>query len=128
MSDICRLLVIDDDATIREMLDLMLASEGFSVVSAPHGAAALALLDEFRPHVVLLDMKMPVMDGWQFLEQYCRRPGHRAPVVVLTAAQDDRRLAADLGADAYLAKPFAIDDLLRILEQVISSGECVRLR
>jgi CheY-like chemotaxis protein len=126
MSDVCRLLIIDDDATIREMLELMLGSEGYTVVSAPHGAAALALLDEIKPHIILLDMKMPVMDGWEFLEQYRRRPGRQAPVVVLTAAQDDKRLAADLGADAYLAKPFAIDDLLRLLERCMSSDQCVR--
>jgi len=127
MSDICRLLIIDDDATIREMLELMLGSEGYTVVSAPHGAAALILLDEVRPHVILLDMKMPVMDGWEFLEKYRRRPGRQAPIVVLTAAQDDKRLAADLGADAYLAKPFAIDDLLRVLERCLSSDQCVRI-
>ena len=116
-----RVLVVDDDATIREMLEMMLDSEGYEVVTAQHGAAAFALLDQFKPHVILLDMKMPVLDGWAFLEQYRRRPGAKAPVVVLTAAQDDSRRASEVGADAYVAKPFAIDDLIRVLDRCIGA-------
>ncbi len=117
MTETRRLLVVDDDAAIREMLDLVLASEGYEVTTAADGASALKSMDRVRPDLILLDMKMPVMDGWQFLEQYRRRPGPRAPVVVVTAARDDRQLAADVGADGYVAKPFAIDDLLRVLDQ-----------
>jgi len=118
----CRLLVVDDDPTIREMLDMVLASEGYEVITAAHGAAALALVDQRRPHVILLDMKMPVMDGWEFLRQYRQRPGAKVPIVVITAAQDDRREAADIGAQAYIAKPFAIDDLLRAVDQCVAAG------
>jgi len=60
------------------------------------------------------------MDGWGFLERYRRRPGARVPVVVLTAAQDDARRASEVGADAYVAKPFAIDDLIRVLDRCIA--------
>jgi CheY-like chemotaxis protein len=122
MSTPCRLLVVDDDPTIREMLDMVLASEGYEVITAAHGAAALALVDQRRPHVILLDMKMPVMDGWEFLRQYRQRPGAKVPIVVITAAQDDRREAADIGAQAYIAKPFAIDDLLRAVDQCVAAG------
>jgi CheY-like chemotaxis protein len=126
MSEACRLLVVDDDANIREMLDMVLVSEGFEVVTAAHGAAALTLVDQIRPDVILLDMKMPVMDGWEFLRRYRQRPGQKVPVVVLTAAQDDKRRAADTGADAYIAKPFAIDDLIRVLNQCLPPDVCVR--
>jgi CheY-like chemotaxis protein len=126
MSETCRLLVVDDDANIREMLDMVLVSEGFEVVTAAHGAAALTLLDQIRLDVILLDMKMPVMDGWEFLKRYRQRPGQKVPVVVLTAAQDDKRRAADVGADAYIAKPFAIDDLIRVLNQCIPPDVCAR--
>ena len=119
-----RLLVVDDDPTIREMLEMVLDSEGYEVVTAQHGLAAFELLDRVRPSVILLDMKMPVMDGWGFLERYRRRPGAKAPVVVLTAAQDDSRRAGEVGADAYVAKPFAIDDLIRVLERCIGAGGC----
>jgi len=126
MIDPCRLLVVDDDATIREMLQMVLVSEGYEVTTAAHGAAALTMLDRVRPHVILLDMKMPVMDGWEFLRRYRQRPGAKVPVIVVTAAQDDKRRAADVGANAYIAKPFAIDDLIRVLDQCIASDACVR--
>jgi CheY-like chemotaxis protein len=121
-----RLLVVDDDPTIREMLEMVLDSEGYEVVTAQHGKAAFALLDQVRPHVILLDMKMPVMDGWGFLAAYRRRPGPKVPVVVLTAAQDDSRRAGEVGADAYVAKPFAIDDLINALNRCIAAGPCAR--
>jgi len=124
MSEICRLLVVDDDPTIREMLDMVLVSEGYEVITAPHGAAALTLLDHITPDVIVLDMKMPVMDGWQFLRQYRERPGPKVPVLVLTAAQDDKRRAADVGANAYLAKPFTIDDLVRTLDECMRANPC----
>ena len=124
MTGVPRLLVVDDDPTIREMLEMVLDSEGYEVVTAPHGLAAFELLDQVRPSVILLDMKMPVMDGWGFLERYRRLPGAKVPVVVLTAAQDDSRRASEVGADAYVAKPFAIDDLIRVLDRCIAAGGC----
>jgi two-component system, chemotaxis family, chemotaxis protein CheY len=114
-----RLLVIEDDPAIREMLEMVLDSEGFEVVTAQHGAAAMAMLEAVEPSLILLDMKMPVMDGWSFLERYRQRPGAKVPVVVLTAAQDASRRAAEVGADAYVAKPFVIDDLVRIVERYL---------
>ena len=103
---------------------MVLDSEGYEVVMAPHGLAAFELLDQFRPNVILLDMKMPIMDGWEFLERYRQRPGAKVPVVVLTAAQDDARRAGEVGADAYVAKPFVIDDLIRVLNRCIAAGGC----
>ncbi len=121
-----RLLVVDDDPTICEMLEMVLVSEGYEGGTAPHGLAAFALLDQVRPHVILLDMKMPIMDGWGFLERYRRHPGSKVPVVVVTAAQDDARRASEVGADAYVAKPFAIDDLIRVLDRCVGAGGCAR--
>jgi len=115
MTGVPRLLVVDDDPTIREMLEMVLDSEGYAVTTAQHGLAAFALLDEVRPHVILLDMKMPVMDGWGFLERYRQRPGPKVPVVVLTAAQDDSRRPR---------RPGAIDDLIRVLDRCLGAGAC----
>ena len=70
-------------------------------------------------------MKMPILDGWGFLEQYRRRQGAKAPVVVLTAAQDGSRQAGEVRADADVAKPFAIDDLLRVLDRYIAATQDV---
>jgi len=73
-------------------------------------------------------MKMPVMDGWEFLRRYRELPGAKVPIVVLTAAQDDKRRAADVGADAYIAKPFAIDDLIRVLVECIPDDAGIQPR
>jgi two-component system, chemotaxis family, chemotaxis protein CheY len=117
-----RVLIVEDDESIREMLELVLESEGYEVTSASDGAAALALLEQTRPDLILLDMKMPVMDGWEFIARYRALTGAVAPVIVLTAAQDDSRRAAEVGAHGYLAKPFAIDDLLRAMRDQAASA------
>jgi two-component system chemotaxis response regulator CheY len=110
-------LVVDDDDSIREMIELALSSEGYEVVTAPDGAAALALLPRMHPELVLLDMKMPLMDGWEFARRYRQLPDPKPPIVVLTAAQDAARRAIEVGATAYLAKPFAIDQLLDLVHR-----------
>ena len=115
-----RLLVVDDDPNIREMVEMILGDEGYEVSTAGDGATALALLDHLQPDLILLDMKMPTMDGWEFSRHYRRRPGPKAPVIVFTASQDASRRAREVGADGYVAKPFSIDELLRTLEAVSS--------
>ena len=112
-----RVLVVDDDDTIRELVQMALADEGYDVVSAPHGAAALDLVGQIDPDVILLDMRMPVMDGWEFARQYRERPGPHAPIIVVTAAVDAADRAAQIGADGYLPKPFELDDLLDLVGQ-----------
>jgi CheY-like chemotaxis protein len=112
-----RLLVVDDDPAIREMLEMLLDSEGYEVATATNGADALEALPRVHPDLILLDMKMPVMDGWEFMDHYRTLPDATAPVVVFSAAQDTGRRAAEVGARAFVAKPFAIDDLLRVLEE-----------
>jgi two-component system, chemotaxis family, chemotaxis protein CheY len=116
-----RLLVVDDDPTIREMLEMLLDSEGYEVATASNGADALDALPELHPDLIILDMKMPVMDGWEFMDRYRTLPDATAPVVVLSAAQDTGRRAAEVGAQAYVSKPFAIDDLLKVVEQTAAA-------
>ena len=103
---------MEDDATIRTLVALVLMDEGYTVATAPHGAAALERLGHDTPALILLDMHMPVMDGWAFMAALRRRPGPHLPVLVMTAALDARRWAAEVGADGFLAKPFDVDDLL----------------
>ena len=117
MSGTRRLLVVEDDESIRDMIEMVLDSEGYEVVAATNGAAALDLLRQERPDLILLDMKMPVMDGWEFARHYAALPEPRPPIVVLTAAQDAGRRAAEIGAQGYLAKPFSIDDLLDAIDR-----------
>ena len=110
-----RVLVVDDDPDIREMLDLALSAEGYEVMTAADGAAALDAVREATPDLILLDLKMPGMGGEEFAERYRRGPGPRAPVVVVAAAQETAQRAAEMGAAAYLRKPFQLDDLLSLV-------------
>ncbi len=70
-----------------------------------------------RPDLILLDMRMPILDGWEFAEICRQQPGRVAPIVVLTAAQDAADIAAEIHAAGYVAKPFGLDDLLGAVEQ-----------
>ena len=111
------ILVVDDDpailATVAEFLDM----EGFAVATAQNGAEALDCLEHAVPGLVLLDMRMPVLDGWGFSREM-RKRGHAVPIVVMTAAQDTRRWAEEVGAAGYVAKPFDLIDLLTTVEEV----------
>jgi two-component system, chemotaxis family, chemotaxis protein CheY len=104
-------LVVDDDADIRDFMELGLLDAGYQVLSADNGAAALSVLDRRPSDLILLDMRMPVMDGWEFARAYRERPAPHAPIVVVTAAHDAARRAVEIGAKGYLAKPFGLDQL-----------------
>ena len=105
-------LVVDDDRAIVSTVEAVLVDEGYVVATAADGQQALAELQREMPSLVLLDMRMPVMDGWRFAEEV-KQQGLTVPIVVMTAAQDARRWASEIGADGYVSKPFDIDDLLQ---------------
>lgn len=111
------MLVVDDDTGIREFVRTVLAEEGYDVAEATDGQQALERCESVRPDVILLDMRMPVMDGWEFARAYRQRPGPHAPIVVITAALDVAKDAKEVGANGFLGKPFQLDDLLRLVEQ-----------
>jgi CheY-like chemotaxis protein len=114
-----RILVVDDEEGIREVVNDILTLEGYDVREASHGLAALNLLQTYPAHLILLDMRMPIMDGWTFAERYRQLPDARASVVVMTAAQDARKWAAEIQADGVLSKPFEVDDLLDVVQRVL---------
>lgn len=109
------ILVVEDDEGILSTLELVLVEEGYRVVTAADGAAALDIVERQKPALILLDMKMPVMDGWAFARAYRDKPEPRAPVLVVTAARDAAQRAKEVGADGYLPKPFDIDDLIELV-------------
>lgn len=111
-------LVVDDELLIREVIEDLLADEGYRVVLAANGREALAVLDAQMPAVILLDMRMPVLDGWGFMRVYRERSERRAPVLVMTAARDARSWSEEVGGDAYLAKPFEIASLLALVARL----------
>ncbi len=110
-------LVVEDDADMASVIQMIVTEAGYRVRTAPDGAAALARVAERMPALVLLDMRMPVMNGWEFARTFRQRHGRAAPVVVVTAAEDARARAEEIGADGWLSKPFEIDDVLRIVER-----------
>lgn len=110
------ILVVDDDPEILAMLRDFLESEGLTVRTASNGAEALETLDELVPSIILLDMRMPVLDGWGFAEQLRARQ-LTYPIVVMTAAESASRWAEEIGANGYIAKPFDVNELLQTIER-----------
>jgi len=117
------ILVVDDDPTILATVSEVLDMEGFAVMTATNGAEALVAVDQTVPSLVLLDMRMPVLDGWGFMRAV-RERGLTLTVVVMTAAADARRWGREIGAEGVLAKPFDIDELLRAVQQWRRQGLC----
>ena len=111
-----RVLVVDDDPSILETVTSILTGEGFQVMAASGGQEALALLGTWHPTLVLLDMRMPLMDGWA-VARALRERGTNVPIVVMTAAENARRWADEIGAVGHLAKPFGLDELVSCVER-----------
>jgi CheY-like chemotaxis protein len=109
-------LVVDDDTSILDTVSAILAGEGYEVVSAASGQEALDAVARKRPLVILLDMRMPVMDGWA-VARALRGQGIDVPIVVMTAAESAKRWADEVGAEGFLAKPFGLDELLAAVER-----------
>ncbi len=105
---------MDDDPSIVAVVSEILISEGHEVVSAENGAEALVKVN--GEALVLLDMRMPVLDGWGFAREF-RAAGKTSPIVVMTAAENARRWAEEIGADGYLEKPFEIDALIAAVKR-----------
>lgn len=115
------ILVVDDDPTILATVSETLDLEGYPVFTATNGAEALDVMVHKPPALVLLDMRMPVLDGWGFIRAV-RERGMNPTVVVMTATADARRWAAEIGAQGVLAKPFDLDDLIAEVERMIGPG------
>jgi CheY-like chemotaxis protein len=111
-------LVIDDDPDILQTLALCLSTEGYGVLMASNGQEALELLRREKPAVILLDLMMPVMDGWQFIDEMDQRGWRKAPILILSADRAVQGHASRLHADAFLAKPFDLDELLGKVSQL----------
>jgi CheY-like chemotaxis protein len=128
------ILVVDDEMPIRTICRVNLEASGLAVIEAPDGEQALELARSKRPTLVLLDVMMPRIDGWQVAERLAAEPATRdIPIVFLSAraAPDDRRLAQRLGAVGYIVKPFDPVQLPETIEEVLERlgrGERERLQ
>jgi CheY-like chemotaxis protein len=111
-------LVIEDDPDMRGLLVLMLEDQGHRVLSAKDGREGLDLAEKAHPDLILLDMKMPVMDGWEFARRYRAEHSDPSPIVVMTAAEDPRTRAEEIGAAGWLGKPVELDVLYDTVRHV----------
>ncbi len=111
------ILVVDDDESILEFVNLALSEDGYEVMTARDGKEAMQTVQRVPPDVILLDMHMPVMNGWEFAASYSQRSDNHAKIVVLTAGHNAAGAAQEIAADAFLPKPFNLDQLLDVVAQ-----------
>jgi CheY-like chemotaxis protein len=117
-ADVARILVVEDHADLREMLAVLLESEGYEVDTAQNGAEALNALSASRPALILLDLMMPVMSGDEFRRRQLADARYRdVPVICMTAAHDGRERAERIHATEYFQKPVDFERLLGAVKQ-----------
>jgi CheY-like chemotaxis protein len=110
------ILIVDDDEAILDLLQMALEDEGHRVLLARNGVEALDVLAHTNPGLILLDLRMPRLNGWEFAEAYRRRPAPHAPIVVMTAGRDAAQAAETLAACSHLDKPFDLPDLFTTVQ------------
>ncbi|MCP4166065.1 MAG: response regulator transcription factor [Chloroflexi bacterium] len=113
------ILVVDDAKNLRTMVASYLEQEGFRVLTAANGREALQTTERTPPDLIILDLMMPEMGGYEFLSEYGR--GHDAPIIILTAKleEDDKVIGLELGADDYVTKPFSMRELTARVRAVL---------
>ena len=116
-------LIIEDETNIADLLKIYLKKEGYRVETAPDGGEGLKLFRSLKPDLVLLDLMMPVMDGWEVCKAI--RAESQTPVIMLTAKSetDDKVAGLKLGADDYITKPFEMKEVLARIEAVLRRSE-----
>lgn len=114
-----KILVVDDDINICELLRLYLEKEGYSVVIAQNGKTALSLFNSEAPSIILLDIMLPELDGWQVCREI--RKESNVPIIMITAKGEtfDKVLGLELGADDYISKPFDTKEVLARIKAVL---------
>lgn len=117
------ILVVDDQSSVRQLIREYLTEQGFRVVTAEDGQLALYAARHEQPDLILLDIMMPKMDGYQFLRQH--RQERQTPVIIITAREEetDAVLGLDLGADDYVVKPFRMRELMARIRAVLRRAE-----
>lgn len=119
------ILVVDDSASVRKLVELTLRRRGYSVISATSGIAALATLAETEPDLILLDVMLVALDGFQLCRAVRNHPRYTdVPIVILSGREGaaDRQAGIDAGINAYLTKPFKPDMLLNVVQEQIASA------
>lgn len=118
-----KVLIVEDEANIAELLRLYLEKDGFVISIAPDGGAGVAMAQSFEPDLVLLDIMLPVMDGWAVCREI--RKNSNVPIIMLTARGEtnDKISGLEMGADDYITKPFEIKELMARVHAVMRRYE-----
>jgi CheY-like chemotaxis protein len=121
---VSKVLVVDDDCSIRNLLAEELRYRGYSVISARNGSEALDCLHVITPDVIVLDLMMPVMDGWTFVEHYRDYAGGRSVPIIAVSAEGDLSPGYEShGVTAFLRKPFDLNELANCIAQLTGAPE-----
>ncbi|AXV10040.1 putative transcriptional regulator ycf27 (plasmid) [Euzebya pacifica] len=118
------ILVVDDEPSVRGVVEAVLFADGFDVTTVRDGEEALDAMEERLPDAVVLDLMMPAMTGWEVLDEIRRDPRHqhsRVPVLVLTAKATDWDRDRTTAADHFMSKPFEPDELVQTLTRLIAA-------
>jgi len=114
------ILVIDDEMDMVELIETSLVPEGYRVFSASNGQEGLEKLSATRPDLIILDINMPTMNGITFCHEMHQKHGFSIPVLIISARPHSEHLIQELQVDGFLDKPFAIDNLLFNIKQILS--------
>lgn len=118
-----RILIVEDERSILQLVCEVLSEAGHDVFSASNGAEALQRIEEFgTPDLIVLDMWMPVMNGWQLAEALQAR-GIAVPLVVMTAAREARQRAQEVGAIGFIGKPFDVDQFAETVDRAVQASK-----
>ncbi|MBR4081598.1 MAG: response regulator transcription factor [Clostridia bacterium] len=119
-------LVVEDDLPLRKMMCAYLTMNGFRTMPAGNGEEALDIMDSVQPDLVIADVMMPVMDGWELTEEL-RRAYPRLPIILVTARDslEDKRTGFSAGADDYLTKPVELDELLMRVQALLRRAQAM---
>lgn len=120
------ILIVEDDQDILFSMEMLLECENYQVQTAKNGKVALDLIKTHGlPHLILLDMMMPVMDGWEFSHQLAAQYKKRCPIIVMTGAADAQQRARDINANDWIEKPFELNKLLvKIRKNLDEENKC----
>ena len=120
-----KVLVADDEPALRKLLKTNMELEGYETLEASNGAEVLECVERDNPDIILLDIMMPVMDGWEVMTALAANPEYSQKVILVSAkASDDAQLQGwELGADEYITKPFDLDALLQRVRDVAARSE-----
>lgn len=114
-----RVLIVDDEQRILKFLGLMLKASGYSVTTAGNGKEGLQIAEKEKPDIILLDIVMPVMDGFEMLQNL--RAFSQTPVIIFSARGQTSEKAINLGATRYIPKPFKPEEILRLVKEVLEA-------